>query len=546
LSDSVPFGRYRLVSLLGEGGMARVYKAVLSGQMGFEKKVALKRIPRAVTQDERMLRALINEARLGGQLTHKNIVETYEFDDVGGHYYLAMEFVDGFTLADVLQACRENRHWMPTSVVVEIFDNIMKGLVYAHELVDDQGNEQKLVHRDLKPGNIIVSRAGDVKVMDFGIAKAESNLYKTTDSNATKGTPVYMSPEQVRAKDLDQRSDIFSMGSVLHEMLTLQVPFQGENLVSIVHGILETDLTQPLARVQARCPELVPIVEKMMARDAEGRFESSRAVRLALRGVREKLRPGPTLADWLEEINAELPPSIPNGEFGDDGPPRPVPDAASRTPDTPKPKRSGGSDNGGQKRRRKTNSGASTKARQAKRRKESSNALPIVFGLAAAGLIGAGVVGVVVMLSGQQGTASSPAAPATAVTNVEEKAPAPMPEPTPEPTPQPAPKPAPKPAPRVAAPAPRAPTPAPELEPEPTPEAVVSVDPGYLDLNSRPWSKVKIDGKEIGTVPIKRHAVPPGPHTVTFVCGPCDTPTERTVVINAHSGEVAREVIRFE
>ncbi len=134
MPDPVPFGRYRLVSLLGEGGMARVYKAVLSGQMGFEKMVALKRIPRSVTQDERMLKALINEARLGGQLVHKNIVETYEFDDVNGHYYLAMEMVDGWTLSAVLQACRENRHWMPVSVVVEIFDNIMKGLIYAHEL----------------------------------------------------------------------------------------------------------------------------------------------------------------------------------------------------------------------------------------------------------------------------------------------------------------------------------------------------------------------------------------------------------------------------
>ena len=98
MSDPIQFGRYRLVSLLGEGGMARVYKAVLAGQMGFEKTVALKRIPRSVTSDERMLKALINEARLGGRLVHKNIVETYEFDDIGGHYYLAMEMVEGRSL----------------------------------------------------------------------------------------------------------------------------------------------------------------------------------------------------------------------------------------------------------------------------------------------------------------------------------------------------------------------------------------------------------------------------------------------------------------
>ncbi|MCO4774274.1 MAG: serine/threonine protein kinase [Deltaproteobacteria bacterium] len=502
--------------------MARVYKAVLSGQMGFEKMVALKRIPRSVTQDERMLKALINEARLGGQLVHKNIVETYEFDDVGGHYYLAMEMVDGWTLSAVLQACRENRHWMPISVVVEVFDNIMKGLVYAHEVTDSQGVVQNLVHRDLKPGNIIVSRGGDVKVMDFGIAKAESNLYKTTDSNATKGTPVYMSPEQVRAKDLDQRSDIFSMGSVLHEMITLQVPFQGESLVAIVHGILETDLTRPLERVAARCPELVPLVEKMMAKEVDDRFESGKAVRKALREIRASLPHSPTLADWLEEIDDELPGSTPDGEFGDDGPPAgvladgtksgeiKVPNQPSRVDETLEV--SGTRRNTGKKRRKK--------------KKQSSSALPIVLGLAAAGLLGAGVVAV--MLQSQKADPEPVPVQAAAV----QPTPA-APEPTPEPTPAP-----------VAAPTPR---PTPVAAPEPTPApVVVSADPGFLDLNSRPWSTVKIDGKDVGTVPIKQHEVSPGSHQVTFVCGPCDPPAERTVVVNAKSGETAREVIRFE
>ena len=535
MSDPIQFGRYRLVSLLGEGGMARVYKAVLAGQMGFEKTVALKRIPRSVTSDERMLKALINEARLGGRLVHKNIVETYEFDDIGGHYYLAMEMVDGWTLSAVLKACRENRHWMPISVVVEVFDNIMKGLVYAHELEDSDGTPQNLVHRDLKPGNIIVSRGGDVKVMDFGIAKAESNLYKTTDSNATKGTPVYMSPEQVRAKDLDQRSDIFSMGSVLHEMITLQVPFQGESLVAIVHGILETDLTRPLERVKARCPELVPLVAKMMSKEVEGRYANGREVRAALRELRADLPHSPTLADWLEQIDHELPGSTPDGEFGDDGPPQSVFDEASRSGEimVPRTPASAGLDQ-------------TLEVKETKQQKQSSSSLPIVLGLVAAGLLGAGVVAF--MQKSQQVATPAP----TPVTEVATAAPTPVtevaevvtaaPEATSEATPEPTPEPPPEPTPARAVRA----TPPPAPRPEPTPAPAVNAEPGFLNLNSRPWSTVTIDGKAVGTVPIKNHEVAPGSHEVTFKCGPCDPAAEQTVVLTVASGQTERKIIRFE
>ena len=321
LSDPVQFGRYQLVALLGEGGMARVYKAVLGGQMGFKKNVALKRISRSLTKNEKIIRALINEARLGGRLHNKYIVETYEFDDVDGHWYMAMEYVDGWPMDVLLAACRENRHWMPASVGVEIFQATLRGLAYAHDLTEEDGTPLQLVHRDLKPGNVMISRSGDVKVMDFGIAKAETNLYKTTDADSTKGTPVYMSPEQVRAESLDKRSDLFSMGSMLHELITLQVPFQGSNLGSIVAGILQTDLTEPLARVERRCPPLVPVVGKLMAKKPEDRYPDAQAVLADLRELRDQLPPGPTLADWLTDIDHELPKGVVTGDFGDDGPP---------------------------------------------------------------------------------------------------------------------------------------------------------------------------------------------------------------------------------
>jgi len=396
LSDPVQFGRYQLVALLGEGGMARVYKAVLGGQMGFKKNVALKRISRSLTKNEKIIRALINEARLGGRLHHKNIVETYEFDDVDGHWYMAMEFVDGWPLDVLLAACRENRHWMPASVAVEIFENTLRGLSYAHDLTEEDGTPLQLVHRDLKPGNVMISRSGDVKVMDFGIAKAETNLYKTTDADSTKGTPVYMSPEQVRAEKLDKRSDLFSLGSMLHELITLQVPFQGSNLGSIVAGILETNLTQPLERVERRCAPLVPVVARLMAKNIDERYPDSQAVLKHLRDIRKDLPPGPTLADWLTDIDHELAKGVTAGDFGDDGPPAPVvarnatgevgviKDPAAEGPPTK-----------GKKRKRKAGdlkaTRASVRKRQPPPKKGVSTRTVVTLGVVAAALIGVAV-----------------------------------------------------------------------------------------------------------------------------------------------------------
>ena len=191
------FGAYRLTHMLGKGGMASVYRAVRSGPMGFAKEVAIKRIHDALIDNEAILKGLINEARIGGQLKHPNIVEVYEFNKVGEAYYLAMEFVDGWTLDKVIKLSREFKMPVPPSVALLIGKQLCEGLEYAHTLESLDGQEVKLVHRDLKPANIILSRYGIAKIMDFGIAKAATNLFKTTLADVTKGTPHYMSPEQV-------------------------------------------------------------------------------------------------------------------------------------------------------------------------------------------------------------------------------------------------------------------------------------------------------------------------------------------------------------
>ena len=546
LSEPVQFGRYQLVALLGEGGMARVYKAVLGGQMGFKKNVALKRISRSLTKNEKIIRALINEARLGGRLHNKYIVETYEFDDVDGHWYMAMEYVDGWPMDVLLAACRENRHWMPASVAVEIFECTLRGLAYAHDLTEEDGTPLQLVHRDLKPGNVMISRSGDVKVMDFGIAKAETNLYKTTDADSTKGTPVYMSPEQVRAEKLDKRSDLFSLGSMLHELVTLQVPFQGSNLGSIVAGILQTDLTEPLARVERRCAPLVPVVAKLMAKKPEDRYPDAQAVLKHLRKLRSDLPPGPTLADWLTDIDEELPKGVTQGDFGDDGPPKEVLDPRTATGEigaVSEPPAAEGPSTQGKKRRKKPNDLDATRAGMKRRpppKKGVSTGTVVMIALVAAGLVGAGVV-VVMNRESSRAPNTEAETPAAIVEASTSEAATPGAAPTPEPTPAPAPAAAaerPTPTREVATPRPEPAT--------PKPAPVAAAEPGFLKANSDPWSKVTVDGKSAGNVPIKRHPLQPGDHSITFECGPCDPPQSKTVLVTIRSGQETKKIVRFD
>ncbi len=303
------FGPYTLVSLLGEGGMAKVYLAVKRGGMGFEKEVALKKIDSRLTEDQRFVRALINEARLGGQLRHKNIVEVYDFTQVGQDWCLEMEYVNGPCLDAIIRDCRNEERTIPPAVALEIASQVCRGLQYAHALRSKDGQPLNLVHRDLKPGNIILSRGGDAKIMDFGIAKADSNLYKTTAADITKGTPIYMSPEQVTGSaQLTARSDIFSLGSIIHEMLVLETVFQGDNLLAIMHKVLQADVRDAVAAVDKRVPGLGAVLRKAMAKQIEDRYPDAGAMEKDLRALLDAQGAGaPSLAEWVEEYEGWAP-----------------------------------------------------------------------------------------------------------------------------------------------------------------------------------------------------------------------------------------------
>jgi len=295
---STRFGRYELLEVLGEGGMARVLRAVRAGPMGFRKEVAIKQILPHVAKEEKLLRALINEARLGGYLRHRNIVEVYEFDQVDDTYYIAMEYVKGHTL-DRVVARVANQGYLPNRIVVQIAAQICDGLQYAHNARDDQGKPMNLVHRDLKPANVMVERDGVVKIMDFGIARSEVNLFQTTTASVTKGTPVYMSPEQVTGERVDCRSDIFSLGSVIVELITGDIAFSGTQLYQVLQKVAGAQTDEQIARVQQRFPAMVPVLERAMQLDREARFASAAEMGVAVRALEADLPGDEALGTWL-------------------------------------------------------------------------------------------------------------------------------------------------------------------------------------------------------------------------------------------------------
>ena len=216
---STQFGQYLLSERIGVGGMAEIFKAKLLGVGGFERPMAVKQILPQYAADPDFIEMFIDEAKISVKLQHGNIVGVHELGRIDGTYFIAMEYVHGHNLSEVIAAA--SKRGLPLSVdhAVLIGIEICKGLDYAHRRTDEQGQPLGVVHRDLSPGNVMISFDGAVKITDFGIAKARHKLGKTA-IGAIKGTYGYMSPEQLAGHPVDSRSDLFSTGILLFELLT--------------------------------------------------------------------------------------------------------------------------------------------------------------------------------------------------------------------------------------------------------------------------------------------------------------------------------------
>ncbi len=268
-------GEYTILREIGEGACAKVFEAQVDGPHGFHKSVALKVVHQQLVEAQpQIVRSMINEARIGGLLSHPNVVQIFQFEELDGQHVLVMEHVEGPTFRDLLDDLSTEGVELPPGIVAEAGAQVCRALQYAIERPGTDGEPLRLVHRDLKPENLILGPGGQVKVLDFGIARSTANLYLTTTLNLTRGTPCYMSPEQLRGESLDGRSDLFSLGCVLYELLTGKVLFEAAGF-KLVEMVLEGDLTAQFATVHERSPALADVIAGLLERPLKRRIPNA-------------------------------------------------------------------------------------------------------------------------------------------------------------------------------------------------------------------------------------------------------------------------------
>ncbi|MBI4508876.1 MAG: serine/threonine protein kinase [Deltaproteobacteria bacterium] len=277
-------GRYHLLDRLACGGMAEIFRAKTFDARGQLHLVAIKRVLAHLAQDQHLIQMLVDEARIASRLRHPNITRVYEFVRAQGEYFLAMEHVDGKDLKSILDRCRAREKPLPIAHAAWIASEAAAALSGAHDLADTDGQPLRVVHRDVSPSNILCSYSGEVKLCDFGIAKATTSRVHTK-TGVIKGKVKYMSPEQAMGRKLDHRSDIFSLGAVLYEMLALAPPFSAPNEMDLLLKVRDARFT-PL--VQARPgipPQLAAIVERALARSKTERYQSAEEMGIALKAL---------------------------------------------------------------------------------------------------------------------------------------------------------------------------------------------------------------------------------------------------------------------
>ncbi|MGE3633340.1 MAG: serine/threonine protein kinase, partial [Sandaracinaceae bacterium] len=254
--------------------MAEVYTAKSFGIEGFEKIIAIKRILPTMAEDNDFISMFIDEAKIAGHLTHANVVPIYELGKIGDSHYIAMEYVWGKDLLQIMNRFRRMRRHMPPVMAAWIASKVLEGLDYAHRKRDRHGRPMGIIHRDVSPQNVLVSYEGQIKLIDFGIAKAASRNTKT-QAGVLKGKFGYMSPEQVRGLPIDHRSDVFAASTCLHEMLTGERLFVGESDFSTLEKVRNADVAPPSTLVADIPKDLEDIVLRGLAREPEDRWQTA-------------------------------------------------------------------------------------------------------------------------------------------------------------------------------------------------------------------------------------------------------------------------------
>jgi serine/threonine protein kinase len=268
----IPFGKYLLLDRINIGGMAEVWRGKTFGAGGFERLVAIKRILPNIAEDEEFITMFIDEAKISVQLAHANIGQIYELGQISNSYFIAMEYIPGKDMRAIFDRCRKKGEPAPIPLVAYCVSKMCEGLDYAHRKKDQMGRDLNIVHRDISPQNILISYEGEVKVIDFGIAKAAGKATKT-QAGILKGKFGYMSPEQIRGLPLDRRSDVFAIGVCLYEMLTGERLFIGESDFSVLEKVRKAEVAPPSTYNRKIPEQLEKIVLKALTKDVDERYQ---------------------------------------------------------------------------------------------------------------------------------------------------------------------------------------------------------------------------------------------------------------------------------
>jgi serine/threonine protein kinase len=267
--------RYRVVEKLESGGMAEVFRAESEGLQGFKKQVAIKRVLPHLSEKKKFISMFLDEARLSAHLSHSNCVQVFDIGVGDNAYFIVMEFVDGANLKTIAESLRKAEKEFPAHYVAFIAQEICKGLSYAHELVDPQGNDLHIVHRDMSPPNVLITKYGEVKIVDFGLAKANSQLERS-EPGIIKGKFSYLSPEAAMGQEVDSRTDIFAVGIILWELLAGRRLFLGETDFQTVKKVQQA-VVPSISGINSKVPpDLERIVGKALARDPNVRYRTAR------------------------------------------------------------------------------------------------------------------------------------------------------------------------------------------------------------------------------------------------------------------------------
>ena len=301
-------GDYRLERCVGAGAFAEVWLAVEIGELGFRKRVALKVLKELDDASPERFETLVNEARLCGHLHHPHIVDVYGVGEHEGMWFIAMEFVQGGTLAELGESARESGFRLPRSVVLDVGIQIANALDYAHNAQDHGGRPLHVIHRDLKPANVLMNEDAGVKVADFGIARAVTNV-SVTQSGVAKGTPCYLAPEGWEGgRSVGPPVDIFALGAVLAELATGSRLYSGGSVPAIVFQILQGSAAQDVAKVAPVFPELAPLLERMLKRRPQERMGRASEVAQELRRIRARIDAPGDLSMFLKLVGSAAKP----------------------------------------------------------------------------------------------------------------------------------------------------------------------------------------------------------------------------------------------